>query len=81
MCGMCVSQKIPGTGVGRLCRAVIGCWKLTLSPLEGQSVLLIAESSLLSPMVHFVSHQFRLSCSAVKLWHPISVVVTYIVKK
>lgn len=23
MCGMCVSQKIPGTGVGRLCHWVV----------------------------------------------------------
>lgn len=25
-------------------------------------------------MVHFVSHQFRLSHSAVKLWHPVFIV-------
>lgn len=43
----------PGTEITNTCESPMWCWEMNLSPLEGQSALLIAESSI-SPALFYL---------------------------
>ena len=54
----CQGFMFPGTGVTNSCELSCGCWELNLGPLEEQSVLLTAESSLQLLLCHFSFYFF-----------------------